>query len=130
MNVTLMPRASAVSFMHCFMRTCRSAMSRTSAKRMFISCWPRPHSPLEVSTGMAERVRSRFGVMEPRFGLYFNCLARGTALYGEEGVDARLLSEALPGVPLVGFHCNAELAPINGVNRLLTYTGVLVVVGE
>jgi small ligand-binding sensory domain FIST len=79
---------------------------------------------------MAERVKSRFGVLKPRFGLYFNCLARGTALYGEEGVDARLLSEALPDVPLVGFHCNAELAPISGVNRLLTYTGVLVLVGE
>lgn len=79
---------------------------------------------------MMEGVKSRLGEMTPRFGLYFNCLARGTSLYGEEGVDARLLSEALPDLPLLGFHCNAELAPLGGVNSLLTYTGVLVLVGE
>lgn len=68
--------------------------------------------------------------MTARFAMYFDCLARGCSLYGEESVDASILTEALPGVPLLGFHSNAELAPIRGVNRLLTYTGVLVLVGE
>ena len=72
-----------------------------------------------------EQDRDRF-----RFGLYFNCLARGRSLYHEEGVDARLLSRALPGVPLLGFFCNAEIAPLHGVNHIFTYTGVLVLVGE
>jgi small ligand-binding sensory domain FIST len=65
-----------------------------------------------------------------RFGLYFNCLARGRSLYREDGVDSRLLSRALPGVPILGFFCNAEIAPLRGVNHLFTYTGVLVLVGE
>jgi len=65
-----------------------------------------------------------------RFGLYFNCLARGSSLYGEHGVDSALLAEALPGLPLLGFFCNAEIAPLRGTNHLLTYTGVLLLVGE
>jgi small ligand-binding sensory domain FIST len=65
-----------------------------------------------------------------RFGLYFNCLSRGRSLYREDGIDAALLSRALPDVPLLGFFCNAEIAPLRGVNHLFTYTGVLVLVGE
>lgn len=63
------------------------------------------------------------------FGLYFNCLARGEALYGQQGVDARILAEALPGVPILGFFGNAELAPLHGRNHLFTYTGVLTLIG-
>ncbi len=74
---------------------------------------------------LSEEDPSRF-----RFGLYFNCLARGRSLYHEDGVDAALLSRALPGLPLLGFFCNAEIAPLRGVNHLFTYTGVLVLVGE
>ncbi|MBZ5637527.1 MAG: FIST C-terminal domain-containing protein [Acidobacteriia bacterium] len=65
-----------------------------------------------------------------RFGLYFNCLARGRSLYREEGIDAALISHALPGLPLLGFFGNAEIAPLRGVNHLFTYTGVLVLVGD
>ncbi len=89
-----------------------------------------PRSARQDLTQMLGRVRERKGDAEYRFGLYFNCLARGRSLYGKEGVDARLLREALPGVPLLGFFCNAEIAPLRGVNRLFTYTGVLVLVGE
>ena len=64
------------------------------------------------------------------FGIYFNCLARGRSLYGEDGVDSAILRETLEGVPVLGFYCNAEMAPLQGVNRLFTYTGVLVLVGE
>ena len=65
-----------------------------------------------------------------RFGLYFNCLARGRSLYRKEGVDSALLREALPGVPILGFFSNAEIGPLRGQNRLFTYTGVLLLVGE
>jgi small ligand-binding sensory domain FIST len=61
-----------------------------------------------------------------RFGLYFNCLARGRSLYGREGVDAEILGRHLPDVPILGFFCNAEIAPLSGMNHLFTYTGVLV----
>jgi len=79
---------------------------------------------------MIDRVRSTRGDLEYRFGFYFNCLARGRALYGKGGVDAAHLSAAFPGVPLLGFFSNAEIAPMRGVNQVFTYTGVLVLVGE
>lgn len=65
-----------------------------------------------------------------RFGLYFNCLARGRSLYGREGMDSALIQEALPGVPALGFSCNAEIAPLRGANQLFTYSGVLLLVSE
>jgi small ligand-binding sensory domain FIST len=66
----------------------------------------------------------------PRFGLYFDCLARGRSLYGESGVDAEILSRAFPGLPILGFFGNAEIAPLRGRNQLFTYSGVLALVGE
>jgi len=65
-----------------------------------------------------------------RFGLYFNCLARGRNLYEEEGVDTAVISQALPDVPVLGLFGNAEIAPVAGANRVLMHSGVLVLVGE
>jgi len=65
-----------------------------------------------------------------RFGLYFNCLARGRSLYGREGIDSAALARHLPSVPLLGFFCNAEIAPLRGANHLFTYTGVLVLFSD
>lgn len=79
---------------------------------------------------MLERVSPPSTGMDYRFGLYFNCLARGRSLYRRESVDSGLLSRALPEVPLLGFFCNAEIGPIQGKNRLFTYTGILLLVGE
>ena len=79
---------------------------------------------------MAERAASAAPPGGYRFGLYFNCLARGRSLYGREGVDSAALARHLPGVPLLGFSCNAELAPLRGANYLFTYTGVLVLFSE
>jgi small ligand-binding sensory domain FIST len=65
-----------------------------------------------------------------RFGLYFNCAARGTPLYGMPGIDSAYLTGALGEIPLAGFFGNAEIAPLRGANRLFTHTGVLALVGE
>lgn len=65
-----------------------------------------------------------------RFGLYFDCLARGRSLYGEAGVDSALLGAAFPGLPILGFFCAAEIAPLGGVNRVFTYTGSLILIGD
>ena len=79
---------------------------------------------------MAERAAAEAPPGGYRFGLYFNCLARGRSLYGRDGVDSAALARHLPGVPLLGFSCNAELAPLRGANHLFTYTGVLILVSE
>ena len=65
-----------------------------------------------------------------RFGFYFDCVARGRTLYGNESVDATLIARILPDVPVLGFFCNAEIAPLRGANHLFTYTGVLVLFAE
>lgn len=82
----------------------------------------------------AESMLRRVSAVAPadgfRFGLYFDCLARGRSLYGCEGVDAALIARHLPNVPVLGFFCNAEIAPLRGANHLLTYTGVLVLFSD
>lgn len=85
-----------------------------------------PSAAEEDVLRMAERVAGAAPPGGYLFGLYFNCLARGRSLYGREGVDSAALARHLPGVPLLGFSCNAEIAPLRGANYLFTYTGVLV----
>ena len=89
-----------------------------------------PTAAAEDVTRMAERAAAAAPPGGYRFGLYFNCLARGRSLYGRDGVDSAALSRHLPGVPLLGFACNAELAPLRGTNHLFTYTGVLVLFSD
>lgn len=79
---------------------------------------------------MLEGVSTKATGREYRFGLYFNCLARGRTFYREPAVDATLLAEYLPGVPVLGFFCNAEIGPLRGSNHLFTYTGVLALFGD
>ena len=65
-----------------------------------------------------------------RFGFYFNCCARGSSLYGYQGIDTAYITQALGEVPIVGFFGNSELAPLRQTNYLFTYTGVLVLISE
>lgn len=62
---------------------------------------------------------------EPAFGFYFNCCARGTALYGNPGEDTSLIREFFPHLPLIGFFTYGEIAPVESVNHLHHYSGIL-----
>ena len=57
----------------------------------------------------------------PRGALYFSCLGRGAALFGDDSQELRMIRDGLGDVPLVGFFCNGEISH----NRLYGYTGVL-----
>ncbi len=57
----------------------------------------------------------------PRGALYYSCLGRGGALFGEESAELGMIRDALGDVPLVGFFCNGEISH----DRLYGYTGVL-----
>lgn len=57
----------------------------------------------------------------PRGGLYYSCLGRGAALFGEEAGELKMIRDALGDIPLAGFFCNGEISH----NRLYGYTGVL-----
>ncbi len=79
---------------------------------------------------MLKRVAAPAAAGAWRFGLYFNCAARGTSLYGVPGIDTAYISSALGDLPIAGFFGNAEIAPLRGDNRLFTYTGVLALFGD
>lgn len=62
----------------------------------------------------------------PAFALYFDCVARGTTLYGEKDHDVRAIRTKFPALPFAGFFGNGELAPVGDRNFLHSHTGVLV----
>lgn len=62
---------------------------------------------------------------EPVFGLVFSCLARGPHLYDGVEQEIALLKHCYPGLPLIGFYGNGEIAPIHGRNVLCQHSVVL-----
>jgi small ligand-binding sensory domain FIST len=61
----------------------------------------------------------------PDFGLFFPCMGRGPYFYGGIDRDLELLKGRFPGMPLIGFYGNGEIAPLDGSNELFQYSGVL-----
>lgn len=61
----------------------------------------------------------------PRFGLCFPCIGRGPAFYGGTDRDTALITRRYPGMPLLGFYGNGEIAHSAGQNHLLQYSTVL-----
>lgn len=66
----------------------------------------------------------------PGFGLYFNCVGRGSGLYGFPDLDTSYIKQYLGEVPVIGFSSGCEIAPIHQQSCLHQYSGVLVLVGE
>lgn len=89
-----------------------------------------PQRAREDLNQMLERQLKNLGGRPPGFGLYFNCCARGTSLYGIPGIDTAYIRQALGDIPLIGFFGNFELGPLGGRNHLLAYTGVLALITE
>lgn len=87
-------------------------------------------SAREDLTARVRELRAAFTRRPPAFGLYFDCVGRGEGLYGEAGVDARIIREELGEFPLAGFFGNGELAPLLGANLLHNYTGALALFGD
>jgi small ligand-binding sensory domain FIST len=79
---------------------------------------------------MLQRQAKSLDGKAPRMGLYFNCCARGTPFYGIPSLDTAYIRQTLGDFPLIGFFGNFELGPLGRMNRLLAYTGVLVLITE
>jgi small ligand-binding sensory domain FIST len=64
----------------------------------------------------------------PRFGVLFNCGGRGRSLYGNGGVDTKLIRTRFPSTPLAGLFSAFELASLADRNepKLHVYTSVFV----
>jgi len=61
----------------------------------------------------------------PRFGLYLNCVGRGTALHKKADADLRLLKARFGDIPWVGLFSSFEIAPHSDEPALKLYTGVV-----
>lgn len=79
---------------------------------------------------MLHRQTEALAGKKPAFGLYFNCCARGSSLYGIPGIDSAYIRQALGDIPLIGMFGGYELAPLGGANHLFAYTGVLALITE
>lgn len=61
----------------------------------------------------------------PQFAMFFPCMGRGPYFYGGVDRDLDLVTARYPGMPLIGFYGNGEIAPFNGSNQLFQYAAVL-----
>ncbi len=66
----------------------------------------------------------------PRLGLYFNCCARGSSLYGMTGIDTAYIGNTFQSLPMAGFFSFCEFASMRGLPRLHNYTGVMTLIAE
>lgn len=66
----------------------------------------------------------------PAFGLYFNCVGRGSGLYGFPDHDTSYIKQYLGEFPLIGFFTGCEIAPVQRRSALHQYSGVLTLIGE
>ncbi len=66
----------------------------------------------------------------PGFGIYFNCRARGHALFGEAGIEASQLANAFADCPISGAIGPCQFAPLipGGPTEMLTYAGALALI--
>jgi small ligand-binding sensory domain FIST len=79
--------------------------------------------PESARRDMKRMVRQLAGRLDgpSQAGVYVSCVARGANLFGEPGVETRLIRETLGDFPLVGFFANGEISR----DRLYGHTGVL-----
>ena len=75
-------------------------------------------------------LKERFGSTKPAFGFYFNCCARGEALYDRLNEDTKFIRQFFPDVPILGIFAYGELSPVDHVNHLHHYSGALTLVSE
>jgi small ligand-binding sensory domain FIST len=82
----------------------------------------------EAARADLKRMLARMADPAPRLALYFDCVARGAALFGIEGLEGGYLCSALGSSPVLGVLGSFEIGPVAGPAEppeLLTYTGVL-----
>ena len=64
----------------------------------------------------------------PAFGLYFNCVSRGSGLYNIPGYDSAYIRRALGPIPIAGFFTGFEISSLAEQTSLLQYSGVLALI--
>ena len=83
----------------------------------------------DLKLTLEEQARAWEG-QTPSFGLYINCLGRGSGLYGFPDLDTSYIKQYFGEIPVIGFFSGCEIAPIRQQSAFHQYSGVLVLVGE
>lgn len=91
-----------------------------SAGDKILFCRRDPQSARADMERMVRQLAGRIGG-PPKAGIYVSCVARGANLFGEPGVETRIIRENLGEFPLIGFFANGEISR----DRLYGHTGVL-----
>lgn len=66
----------------------------------------------------------------PAFGLYFDCVSRGSGLYQMPDHDSAYIGQHFPNVPLAGLFTGFEIGPLGGMPGMLQYSGVLAMISD
>jgi small ligand-binding sensory domain FIST len=85
-----------------------------------VFCRRDPDSARQDLARMVKQLAGRLNG-PPKAGIYVSCVARGVSLFGEEGVEAKVIRETLGDFPLIGFFANGEISR----DRLYGHTGIL-----
>ena len=64
------------------------------------------------------------------FGLYFDCVSRGSGLYSMPGHDTAYIQQYLGPLPIAGFFTGFEIGPLADAVGVLQYSGVLALISE
>ena len=64
-------------------------------------------------------------IKPPAFGLMFSCLSRGPYFYSGGDQDVARVRNQFPGMPMIGFYGNGQIATQNDKNTLLQAAAVL-----
>ena len=64
----------------------------------------------DMKAMLDEQAEAR-GADAPKFGFYFNCAGRGSALYGQAGLDPELIRRRFGALSLAGIESSFEIAP-------------------
>ncbi len=91
-----------------------------SAGDQILFCRRDPQSAHADMVRVVRQLAGRIG-SPPKAGIYVSCVARGANLFGEPGVETRLIRDNLGEFPLIGFFANGEISR----DRLYGHTGVL-----
>ena len=83
-------------------------------------CRRDPESARADMSRMLRQLKGRIPGL-PKAGVYVSCIGRGTALFGEPGVETEMIRDTLGDFPLIGFFANGEISR----DRLYGHTGVL-----
>jgi small ligand-binding sensory domain FIST len=83
----------------------------------------------EDMKSMLDEQAEAHGDAPPVFGVYFNCAGRGSALYGQPGLDPELIRRRFGKMPVIGIESSFEIAPACGQARIHMFTGVLLLAG-